>query len=222
MTKTVFFSVDFTTHLKEDRLKWHAMFRPFTNFFHPGLYYKFIHESSFISKQFLVLNVNCGFGLLCNIFFCYVNIILLNLLKSLIIGCPFSGDICLSFGVSLWNTVFFISLSTVSERFCGELLDTFVILWAILLPSKSSGSSAVFWTASFGAALSSTVIDFSAWLRKFCLYLPLTFYLNFTNIFSHIFIKRQKSVTFYKYSISRLNWITSHFYTGWPTKMSLF
>ena len=187
MPKTVFSSVDFTTHLKEDRLKWHAMFRPFTNFSRPGLYYKFPRESSFI-----------WFGLVycVTFFFCYVNITLLNHLKSLIIGCLFSGDIYLSFGISLWNTVFFISLSTVSELLCGELLDIFVILWAVLLPSKSSGSSAVFWTASFGAALSSTVINFSAWLRKFCLYLPLTFYLNFTNIFPHIFIKRQKSVTF--------------------------
>ena len=184
MPKTVFSSVDFTTHLKEDRLKWHAMFRPFTNFSRPGLYYKFPRESSFI-----------WFGLVYCVtffFFCYVNITLLNHLKSLIIGCLFSGDIYLSFGISLWNTVFFISLSTVSELLCGELLDIFVILWAVLLPSKSSGSSAVFWTASFEAALSSTVVDFSAWLRKFCLYLPLTCLLKFYQHFSPYFYQKTK------------------------------
>ena len=183
MPKTVFSSVDFTTHLKEDRLKWHAMFRPFTNFSRPGLYYKFPRESSFIL-----------FGLVycVTFFFCYVNITLLNHLKSLIIGCLFSGDIYLSFGISLWNTVFFISLSTVSELLCGELLDIFVILWAVLLPSKSSGSSAVFWTASFEAALSSTVVDFSAWLRKFCLYLPLTCLLKFYQHFSPYYYQKTK------------------------------
>ena len=46
----------------------------------------------------------------------------------------FSGDIYLSFGISLSNPVFSVSLLTVSKLFCGELVEYLVILLAILLP----------------------------------------------------------------------------------------
>ena len=56
----------------------------------------------------------------------------------------FYRDIYLSLGISLSNFKFSVSLSTASEFFCGELLETFVILSAILLPIKSQVASAVF------------------------------------------------------------------------------
>ena len=55
-------------------------------------------------------------------------------LNSSIICCLSSGDVYISFGIS-------ISLSTVSEVFCGDL---FAILVATLLPIKSSVASSVF------------------------------------------------------------------------------
>ena len=48
----------------------------------------------------------------------------------------FPGNIYLSFGISLSNPVFSVSLSTVFEVFCGECLDTFVILSGTLLQIK--------------------------------------------------------------------------------------
>ena len=55
-----------------------------------------------------------------------------------------SGDTYLSFGVSLSNPIFSVSLSTVFELFCGEIFETFMILMAILLPIISGNASAVF------------------------------------------------------------------------------
>ena len=46
---------------------------------------------------------------------------------------------CISLGVSLP-----FSFVNVSELFCGEFLESFVILSAILLPIKSAVPSAVF------------------------------------------------------------------------------
>ena len=54
-----------------------------------------------------------------------------------VIFCLSSEDIYLSFDISLSNLVFSVSLSTVSELFCGESFDTFLILSTILLPIKS-------------------------------------------------------------------------------------
>ena len=59
-------------------------------------------------------------------------------LRSLIIG------ISLSFGISLSNPIFSVSLSTVPDSFCGELLDNFTVLSAYLLPMKLPAASAVF------------------------------------------------------------------------------
>ena len=58
-------------------------------------------------------------------------------LRSSTIFFPFSGDIYLSLDIS-------VSLSTVSEIFRVEFLETFGILLAILLPIKSLVPSDVF------------------------------------------------------------------------------
>ena len=68
-------------------------------------------------------------------------------LRSLIF-CLFSVDIYLSFGIFLSKPIFFVLLSTVSELFCGEILDNFVII-SVFYWIKSSVSSAVVWIALF-------------------------------------------------------------------------
>ena len=55
-----------------------------------------------------------------------------------------SGDIYLSFGISLSNPIFPSLFATVSELFCKEVLETFVILSAVLLPIKLPISSTDF------------------------------------------------------------------------------
>ena len=60
-------------------------------------------------------------------------------LRSSIIFCLSSEDIYLSLDISLS-----CSFVLVSELFCSELLETFVILLAILLPIKSPVASVVF------------------------------------------------------------------------------
>ena len=75
------------------------------------------------------------------------------------IFCLFSGDKYLSFDVSLSNLIFYVSFSTVSEVFCGEVFKTFVILSAISLSIKSSVTLAGFWIALVEPVLSSSVAD---------------------------------------------------------------
>ena len=75
----------------------------------------------------------------------------------------FFWGIYLSLGISISNSVFFVSLSAVSELLCDEVLETFVILSAILLPIKSPVAPAVFWIALFEAVLHASVADFLAW-----------------------------------------------------------
>ena len=58
-------------------------------------------------------------------------------LRSSTIFCLFSGDTYLSLGIS-------VSFSTFAELICGEVLETFVILLAILLTVKLRVASAVF------------------------------------------------------------------------------
>ena len=65
----------------------------------------------------------------------------------------YSGQIYLSFDVSLSDPIFSVSLLTVSGLFCGELLEASVVLSAILLPRKLPVASAIFWIALFEAVL---------------------------------------------------------------------
>ena len=58
-------------------------------------------------------------------------------LRSSIIFCLSLENIYLSLGISL-------SCSFLTELFCGDVCETFVILSAILLPVKSAVASAVF------------------------------------------------------------------------------
>ena len=83
---------------------------------------------------------------------------------------------------------------------------------------KLPATSAIFRIALFEAVLSTSVGNCLAWSIFFwqltyldCHY-HLTFHIFLMNIFSHTFGERQQSITFYKYLISMLSLITSHFY----------
>ena len=97
--------------------------------------------------------------------------------RSSIVFCLFDGDIYLSLGMSL---CFFV---IASELFCGQLLETFVILSEMSLPIKSIVASADFWMTLFEDVLSASVADFLASSRSFWLYLPVTFLFYFYQYF---------------------------------------
>ena len=100
--------------------------------------------------------------------FYYIN------LRSSIILWLCSEDICLSLYISLSIPVFSSSFAT--GLFCGEVLETFLILSAILLSIKSPVASAVFWIALFEAVLNASIADGLAWSGSFWLYLLLKFF----------------------------------------------
>ena len=96
--------------------------------------------------------------------YCLANLLVFDILllyyytdlNSSTICCPFSGDIYLSFG---------ISISSLTSLFCEfssleDFLEIFVILTAILLPIKSPVVSAVFGIALFKAIFFASVVDF--------------------------------------------------------------
>ena len=58
------------------------------------------------------------------------------------ISCLFSGDIYLSFGISLSPSS--VSFVTVPKLLCGDVPETSVILLGILLPIKSPVASIVY------------------------------------------------------------------------------
>ena len=72
----------------------------------------------------------------------------------------FFGDVYLPFGIFLTNSIFSVLFVTVSGVLCGEILETFVILSAILLPVKSPAASVDFWIALFELLLRASVADF--------------------------------------------------------------
>ena len=119
-------------------------------------------ESSFISIHFFVLNLDGWFSILFNRFliFWYSN------LRSLIIFCLFAWGIYLSLGVSLWLSIFSVTFITISILFYGEILKTFVIILAVLLPTRSPVASAVFWIAFSEAILSASYGGLFSMIRK--------------------------------------------------------
>ena len=85
----------------------------------------------------------------------YPIILLLYLSRIIIIFWFFSGDINLSLDISLSS-----SFVIVSELFCCEGFENFVILSLILLPIKSPVAFAVFWITLLQEVLSASVTDF--------------------------------------------------------------
>ena len=150
----------------------------------------FIYSRSFIIYS--NLNLDGWFDLvyyLINLFFFdipsfyyYIN------LRSSIIFCLFSGDIYISFfRYFSIKSKFSASFITVSELFCDEVIETLLILSALLLPIKSPVASAIFWIALSEAVLSAYVVDYWACSRNFWLYLPLKLLFIFSPIFSPYF-----------------------------------
>ena len=86
-----------------------------------------------------------------------------------------------------------------SKSFCNEFGEAFVL--DVLLPSISPVVSAAFWINFFEVVCS----RFFSMIKTFWFYLPLKFLLIFLPIFSPIFRKRHKHITFYKYLTSRFN-----------------
>ena len=128
-------------------------------------------ESSFISTQFIVLNLVGWFGVFSDKFFVF-DILLLyywNTLRSSIIFCVCSGDIYIYiffryfFSCSTCSILFL----TVTELFCGEFAETFIILSAILLLIKSPVTCGVLWIALLEAFLKTSVADCLAWSKNF-------------------------------------------------------
>ena len=119
--------------------------------------------------------------------YCHIN------LASSIIFYLSSVDIYLSLDISLSNPIYFLLFVTVSELFCGEIFETFVILSAILLPIKSPIASAIFRIAVFEAVLSASVANYLAWSRSFWLCLLLKFLLIFLSTFFLIFLAKDKN-----------------------------
>ena len=107
---------------------------------------------------------------------CYIKYFFINL-RSSIIFCLFSADICLSLSICSSFVSIFSSLS------CGKDFETLVIWKAILFPNKSPVASAVFLIALFEAVFSASVADCLAWSRSFGLYSLLTFLLIFFQYF---------------------------------------
>ena len=122
-------------------------------------------------------------------------------LRTSIIFCIGSGNLFLGISLSC-------SFVTVSQLFLGKILETFVILSAILLPVISPAASTVFWIALFERVLGASVADCLARSRSFYPYLPLTFLLMFLPIFLTIFLAKDKNPE----SLYRLNWIAVIFY----------
>ena len=83
----------------------------------------------------------------------YINV------RSPIIFPLYFGDIYLFPGNLLSNPMFCILFLTVPELFIREVLETFVILSAILLPIKQPVASAFFWIALSEAVWSASVTD---------------------------------------------------------------
>ena len=113
--------------------------------------------------------------------------------RSSIIFCLSSGKIYFSLGISLL-CLFLI----VFELFCGEFVETFIILSATLLPIKLRDYYAIFWITIFKVVLSPSV----TFLAIFTAYV---FTYIFINVIAHIFSKRQNSIVLFKYLIFRLN-----------------
>ena len=113
--------------------------------------------------------------------------------RSPIICCLFSGDIHFSFGIFLSRPIFAFSFAVGSRLFFHEVIRTFIILSAILLPIKSPVASAVFFNYSFVSIFSVSVPDRLAWSKRFWLYIVLTFLLIFLPIFLLIFLMKNKN-----------------------------
>ena len=99
------------------------------------------HESSFVSTQFFIFNLDRWLS--DNISYYHI------IFRSSVVSFLFLVDIYLPLDIYLSNPIFSASVSIVYKLFCGGVLETYVIMSAILLPIKSPVTSAVFFNFSF-------------------------------------------------------------------------
>ena len=91
------------------------------------------------------------------------------------------------FFIALWLNYHDYSFITTQIASCSYFLSI-IILWVVL---------------------SASAADCLARSRRFLArFITYVFIYAFVNIFTHIFSKRQKSISFLKYTSSRFNWIT--------------
>ena len=158
--------------------------------------------SSFISSQFLALPLDGWFGVLFKkliidvpLLYYFINI------RSSIIFCFSVEDIYLSWGISLS-----CSFVSVSALFCSKSLS------AISLTIKSPVAFAVFFfIAFFEAVLSASVANCLVWSRSFWMFYHSSFYSYGYGYFYPFILQKTKILTFYKISISWLNWTAHNF-----------
>ena len=104
------------------------------------------HESSFVSTQFFIFNLDRWLS--DNISYYHI------IFRSSVVSFLFLVDIYLPLDIYLSNPIFSASVSIVYKLFCGGVLETYVIMSAILLPIKSPVTSAVFFNFSFWSSFS--------------------------------------------------------------------
>ena len=152
------------------------------------------HESSFVSTQFFIFNLDRWLS--DNISYYHI------IFRSSVVSFLFLVDIYLPLDIYLSNPIFSASVSIVYKLFCGGVLETYVIMSAILLPIKSPVTSAVFFNFSFWSSFSCFCYRLFSLIKKFLAVFTAHFFTYiFVNIVSHIYGKRQKSIPFYKYSL---------------------
>ena len=70
----------------------------------------------------------------------------------------FSVDMYLSLGIFLSSPIFSVLFVSISELFCGKVLETFLILSTTLLPFKLPVAFIVFWIDLFETVLCASTI----------------------------------------------------------------
>ena len=155
-------------------------------------------ESSFVWTQYFVLNLDGWYCLTNFPFFDTPLLYYCISVRSLPISF-FWRHISL-FRYFLSSSIFFVSNLSLNYvviktwNFCNFISD--------FITSKTPVASANFWIALFEAVSSAYV-----WSRLFSLIKSFIYY----QCFGHIFSKRQKPITNFKYSISGFNWIAHYF-----------
>ena len=155
---------------------------------------------SFISIQFLVLNLDGWFAVSSNKLLLFdIPLLYYFILRSLLIYFPFSREIYIS--PSTPST--FVA---VSELPCGKVIGIFVISSTILFQIKSPVASAVYLNCSFWSTFEWNRRKLFSMINKFpVLFTIYLFTYILTIVSTQIFSKRQKVSAFEKYLSAELN-----------------
>ena len=139
-----------------------------------------------------------------------------TILNSLIICCLYSGNIYLSFDMSLSY-----SFVTFSELISCEFLETFCNFTVArrsyrisnFITNQITNYFCFFLNYYFWSSFKCICCRLLSMIKTFLAVLfTQVFIYIFNDIFAHILRKRLKSIAFYKYPISRLRWIAHHFF----------